>query len=224
MIRKNILLLFTATNLFAFDLVLDIGHTPSKTGAISATCQQEYNYNRDLSLYIIDSLKNNNINFSLSSQYQKQEISFQDRYQSSIGKNLFISIHHDSVQKQFLQFNAHKCPSSSYASGFSIFISRKNLYFAQSLSYAKKLGKGMLKVGLHPSLHHAENIAGENRELLDSQLGIYVFDDLKVLKNAKSPAILLEAGVIVNPTEEITIKTNAYKEKISRAILAVNIE
>jgi N-acetylmuramoyl-L-alanine amidase len=219
MICKNILLLFAATNLLAFDIVLDIGHTPSKAGAVSATCEKEYNYNRALSLYIMDSLKNNNnITLSLSSQYQKHEMSFQDRYQSSIGKDLFISIHHDSVQKQFLHLNADGCPTSNYASGFSIFISRKNPYFAQSLLYAKKLGNGMLIAGFHPSLHHAENIAGENRELLDSQLGIYIFDDLKVLKNSKSPAILLEAGVIVNPAEEMNAKTTIYKEKISKAI------
>lgn len=36
-----------------------------------------------------------------------------------------------------------------------------------------------------PSLHHAEPIHGENRELLDTTLGIYRFDDLTVLKKTR---------------------------------------
>lgn len=223
MILKSLLVLVLIQNLFGFNLVLDIGHTPSKTGAKSFTCEQEYSYNRNLSLYLLSSLKNiNNINTSLSSEYDRQNITFEERYQSSIGKNLFLSIHHDSVQEQYLHFNANGCPSSDHASGFSMFISRKNPDFLQSLSYAKKLGQALVGEGLHPSLHHSEKIEGENRELLDKKLGIYIFDDLKVLKNAKCPAILLEAGVIVNPSDEELVKSDNFKEKITNAIKKIS--
>jgi hypothetical protein len=50
--------------------------------------------------------------------------------------------------------------------------------------------------------HHAEPIKGENRELVNPELGIYRFDDLIVLKSAAMPAALLECGVIVNRSEE----------------------
>ena len=72
-------------------------------------------------------------------------------------------------------------------------------------------------LGLKPSLHHSEPIKGENRELIDKELGIYIFDDLKVLKNSYSPAFLFEAGVIVNRKEEAIIKTLGFKEKILKA-------
>jgi len=62
-------------------------------------------------------------------------------------------------------------------------------------------------------------ITGENRVLLDKRLGIYIFDDLKVLKNAKSPAILLEAGVIVSPMDEQRVQTPKFMNDISLAIL-----
>lgn len=219
MLLKSVLLLALIQDLFGFNLVLDIGHTPSKAGAKSATCEQEYSYNRNLSFYLLSSLKNvNNINTSLSSKYDRQNITFEERYQSSVGKDLFISIHHDSVQERYLHFNENGCPNSNYASGFSIFISRKNPNFIQSLSFAKKLGLSLVSEGLRPSLHHAEKIEGENRELLDKKLGIYVFDDLKVLKNTKCPAILLEAGVIVNPSDEKLVKSDNFKEKITQAI------
>lgn len=213
------MLLALIQDLFGFNLVLDIGHTPSKTGAKSSTCEQEYSYNRNLSFYLLSSLKNvNNINTNLSSEYDRQDITFEERYQSTVGKNLFLSIHHDSVQKRYLHFNENGCPSSDHASGFSIFISRKNPYFKESLSFAKKLGQSLVSEGLHPSLHHAEKIEGENRELLDKKLGIYLFDDLKVLKNAHCPAVLFEAGIIVNPSDEKLIKSDDFKEKITKSI------
>ena len=39
-----------------------------------------------------------------------------------------------------------------------------------------------------PTFHHAEPIKGENRELVNRDLGIYRFDDLIVLKSAATPA------------------------------------
>lgn len=74
-------------------------------------------------------------------------------------------------------------------------------------------------MGLRPSTHHGENIKGENREAIDKELGIYYFDDLIVVKNSECPALLLEAGVIVNPEDEKLVKTNAYKNIISQAII-----
>ena len=57
-----------------------------------------------------------------------------------------------------------------------------------------------MAAGEKPSLYHAEPIAGENRPLLDRRLGVHRFDGLAVLKTATMPAVLVEAGVIVNPT------------------------
>lgn len=72
---------------------------------------------------------------------------------------------------------------------------------------------------MKPTLHHAEKIAGENRELLDPINGIYVFDDLVVLKNSDAPAVLLEAAVIVNPDDEKKASSSQYQNKIAEAAL-----
>lgn len=213
---KYLFLLLSTLNLFGADLILDIGHTKKFGGSTSATCEKEYEYNKDLTLYILQNL-NENINADLSSSYIDEELSFKDRNQASLNKDLFISIHHDSVQKQFIDYE-RICPRSDYASGFSIFVSRKNLSFEQSLSYAKKFAKSLVLQGLKPTLHHAQNIKGENRQLVDKELGIYYFDDLLVLKNASSPAFLFEAGVIVNPKDEELVKTTIFKDKVVKAI------
>ena len=101
----------------------------------------------------------------------------------------------------------------------SIFISKKNIQYEKSLEYAKSFAKELIAQGLSPSLHHAEEIEGENRQLIDDKLGIYLFDDLKVLRNSKSAAFLFEAGIIVNPVDEKKVKTKAFRDKIIRAMM-----
>jgi N-acetylmuramoyl-L-alanine amidase len=213
---KLLPLLFSlAISAYSFELTLDVGHTPTKFGSLSSSCKKEYDYNLALAKHITNYLNSKNIRPLLS----YGEISFDERYASSNKKDLFLSIHHDSMQEQFIKRDKNNCPSSNYASGFSIFVSQKNPHYAKSLQYAKALGTSLIKQGYKPSYHHAENIAGENRILLDKKLGIYIFDDLKVLKNVKSPALLLEAGVTVNPIDEQRVQTLKFKNNVSSAIL-----
>ena len=77
----------------------------------------------------------------------------------------------------------------------------------------------MLKEGFSPSLHHAEKIEGENRKLVDKDRGVYEYDDLIILKNAKMAAVLLECGIIVNRDEEEQLWNPATQRKIVSAIL-----
>ena len=72
--------------------------------------------------------------------------------------------------------------------------------------------------GREPSLYHAEPIAGENRPLLDRRLGVHRFDGLAVLKTATMPAVLVEAGVIVNPDDEARVARPDTIERMARAI------
>ena len=60
---------------------------------------------------------------------------------------------------------------------------------------------------MRPSLHHAEPIEGENREVIDRLNGVYRFDDLVVLRSAAMPAVLLEAGIIKHREEELIVAT-----------------
>jgi len=208
--------LFLINTSFAFDLALDVGHNIKSFGTTSSTCVKEYTYNLELTKYLISNLSNNK-NFNIESNIDNSKTTFKERYELSNNKDLFISIHHDSTQKQFIDYK-NKCPQTDYASGFSIFVSKKNIDFEKSFNYAKKFATSLINLGLKPTLHHNENIKGENRELLDEKLGIYLFDDLLVLKNSKSPAFLFEAGVIVNPIDEKKVRTEIFKNKIVESI------
>ena len=102
-------------------------------------------------------------------------------------------------------------------SGFSVFVSRKNRKFAQSQRLGRFLSEAMLARGFSPTLHHAEKIPGEGRNLLDKDLGLYEFEDLIVLKTAAMPAVLLECGVIINRSEETSLQKPEIQQRIADA-------
>ena len=200
----------------AKEFVLDPGHSPGKPGAESCSGTYEYIYNNNLVSTIMEYLGALAIQAEVT-RSPDGEVSLEERARFSVGKKLFIAVHHDSAQKQFIkQVKGHPC--SNKAEGFSIFVSGENEFFQESLAAARVLGQSLRNSGLSPSRHHGEKIQGENRKLLDENLGIYLFDDLVVLKKAQSPALLLEAGVIINPVDDDRVKTKAYQLKIAEAV------
>jgi N-acetylmuramoyl-L-alanine amidase len=138
------------------------------------------------------------------------------------GADLLLSIHHDSVNDRYLKAEReadgrvlHYCDRFR---GYSVFYSAKNRAPAHSLEFAQALGLAMRRQGLTPTFHHAEPIKGENRDLVNPDLGIYRFDDLVVLKSAAMPAALLECGVIVNRSEEAELLSKERQQKMVAAI------
>ena len=155
------------------------------------------------------------------------DISLTDRTDIANKKNadLFISIHHDSVQPHYLSpwiFEGKRLLYSDKFIGYSLFYSEKNKESEHSLTFAKITGTELVNDKFSPTLHHAEKIEGENRELIDKEKGIYRFDDLVVLKTANMPSILLEAGIIVNRKEEMFLSSPKYQKKlVSRIVMAI---
>jgi len=199
-------------------VLIDPGHSSRFSGAMSCSGKPEYLYNTALANSVVAFLNSKHILVALSHQAE-EELSLLDRARTAAGRDLLLSLHHDSVQPQFLSRHSKKRGTcSEKAKGFSIFVSRKNPFYKKSLQYANSLGSALVKRGLTPTLHHAEPIAGENRPLLVPDRGIYAFDDLVILKNANSPAVLLEAGVIVNPYDEDLAATESYRNIIAESI------
>ena len=55
------------------------------------------------------------------------------------------------------------------------------------------------------------------------RVGVYLYDQLVVLKSTEAPAVLLEAGIIVNRVEELVLSSPEGRVSISAAVLeAVN--
>ena len=81
-----------------------------------------------------------------------KSISLVERTRQAANKHatLFLSIHHDSVQRRYVKEWSVGGKTHLYSdnfSGFSVFVSRKNRKFAQSLQFARLLGEAMIARG-----------------------------------------------------------------------------
>jgi N-acetylmuramoyl-L-alanine amidase len=135
----------------------------------------------------------------------------EERTRLAQGADLFVSIHHDSVRPELM-------PQAERFSGFSLFVSRLNPQAEKSLSCASAIGSELRAAGLEPSRYHADPVLGENRPYADTTNGVHYFDNLAVARTAAMPAVLVEAGVIVNRHEEMRLGDPAQRRRIARAI------
>lgn len=207
-----------------FIVAVDAGHSKIHTGATSATGIPEHDFNDSLARLLISMApRDGRKELSLINE-SGDDMSLEDRAKAAkaMGADLLISIHHDSVLPEYLTPWTHNGRSLFYCDrfqGFAIFFSERDNPRGASLRFAKLLGSALLEQDFHASLHHAEMIKGEGKAVVDAQLGVFRYDGLAVLKNAKMPAVLLECGIIVNREEEKRLLDDAYKRKIVSAIL-----
>jgi N-acetylmuramoyl-L-alanine amidase len=167
----------------------------------------EVEYNDRLTSLIADTLAHSGYKVVLTQQ-PDEEMNLDERINRANTQDALalLSIHHDSAQLLYLD-SAQRDGKKIYRTkkpirGYSVFVSGLNPKYGESLKLAGILGEALLGLGRGPTLHHAETIKGENRPLLDKQLGIYRFDSLKILRKTNLPAVLLEFGVLVDSTDE----------------------
>jgi N-acetylmuramoyl-L-alanine amidase len=204
-------------------VALDVGHSIKQPGAYSARGVGEYYFNKTIAEALLQSLKKSGLVDAFIINPRGRSISLMERTREAANKRatLFLSIHHDSVQRRYVKEWVVGGKTHLYSdnfSGFSVFVSRKNRKFAQSLKFANLLGEAMLARGFSPTLHHAEKIPGEGRNLINKDLGLYEFDDLVVLKTAAMPAVLLECGVIINRSEEASLQKPEIQQRVVDAV------
>jgi N-acetylmuramoyl-L-alanine amidase len=204
-------------------VAIDPGHTRKSPGAISAHGLPEVQFNERLAREVKDALKRAGFGQTFLTNLDQGETTLLQRAERANDRNakLFISIHHDSAQPQLLstwQYGGQPRQYTDTIAGYSLFVSDHNPQAAQSLRFAHLLGARLRGRCLVPSLHHADKLPGEGRELLDQHLGIYRFDDLVVLHATNMPAVLFEAGVIVNRKEESLLRSPGYRNKLVDAV------
>jgi N-acetylmuramoyl-L-alanine amidase len=200
-------------------VAIDIGHSKSKYGATSSRGIGEYWFNKSIGVMLQEKLNKTRITKAVLINNDGQRLSLSQRVAkiNSSHANILVSIHHDSVQQKYLKKWTYENRNLNYCdlfSGHSIFVSRKNVYFNNSYRIAKIIGNFFLEHEIRPTLHHAEAIQGESRELLSQQLGIYDADFL-VLSKSQMPAVLIECGIILNREDEQKLKDNEYQNKIT---------
>lgn len=203
-------------------VAVDVGHSLARPGAASARGRPEFEFNRDLALVVEQSLRRRGFRTLMIGQRgDANDLAARTARAAEEGADFFLSIHHDSVQPQYLDpwtVDGKEQRRTDRFSGYSLFVSRKNGRPQLSLGCAMAIGEALRAVGGTPSLHHAEPIPGENRPLADAVNGVYFFDDLVVLKSARSPAVLFEAGIIVNAEEELVLRQPATQRRLAAAL------
>jgi len=213
--------LWLAPAAFGASIAVDVGHYLAKPGVISARGVTEFEYNRKLAQEVAEALRRAGHKTLLIGDDGLVE-NLGARAPRAKGMDLFISIHHDSVQPRFLSTWDHDGETFLYSdlfSGFSLFVSRLNSHTESSLKCASAIGATLRGAGFTPSRYHADQIVGENRPFADEANGVHYFDNLAVLKTASIPALLFEAGVIVNRDEEMRLRDPAARARIVGSIV-----
>ncbi|HEU0290707.1 MAG TPA: N-acetylmuramoyl-L-alanine amidase [Burkholderiales bacterium] len=210
-----------ASAAYAASIAIDVGHYLERPGVTSARGVTEFEYNLRLA---------REISVALTQAGHKTMLIGDDGLAADLGKrspraagmDLFISVHHDSVQPRFLEIWDYEGETFSYSdrfSGFSLFVSNLNPHTGASLKCASAIGAALRKAGFTASRYHADPVLGENRPFADEVNGVHYFDNLAVLKTATIPALLFEAGVIVNRDEEMRMRDPAVRARIVEAVV-----
>jgi N-acetylmuramoyl-L-alanine amidase len=205
-------------------VALDVGHSLTKPGAISARGRIEFLFNQSTARVIAEVLRSAGAKVTILNENGTiTGLAERPQRAARAGADVFISIHHDSVNDKYLktwEFNGQPLTYCDRFRGYSVFCSEQNLRAAESRGLALEIGKAMLDAGFKPTPHHHEPIEGENRPFIDEATGVYEFTELVVARSGKLPSVLLECGVIVNRDEELLVQTKEYQQRIGQAIAA----
>ncbi|MBM4066654.1 MAG: N-acetylmuramoyl-L-alanine amidase [Planctomycetes bacterium] len=152
-----------------------------------------------------------------------RNLGLQDRveYANSVNPDLYLEIHHDAAQPEDIERvkkDGEESPLWKYMSGFSVHYSEDNPFPVKSKAFAEYFADEMLNDGFNPNLYHADV---EKMMCIDRYRGIYnriTPWGLYVLRNVKSPAVVIECGTIVNPHEEKLLLQENNRLKIVKAI------
>ena len=199
---------------------VDVGHSSIRPGAVSARGRSEFDFNRDLARAIEAALERRGLEGRLINELGDIG-ELPARAAAAAGVDLLLSVHHDSAQPHYMEsweVDGKRQHYSDRFSGFSLFVSRDNPHLPKSLACASAVGAALRSAGRAPSLYHAEPIPGEDRPFADAGNGVHYFDNLVVLRTATTPAVLLEAGVIVNRSEELLLARAEHREATAAAI------
>ena len=209
----------------AFRVVVDVGHTAQSPGAPSARGFWEYDFNLRLATVIDQKLLRAGFGRTVllvTDGPARRSLFERVAHANALAADLFLSIHHDSVPDRFLEkweYEGEEHVFSDRFKGHSIFISSDNADPNGSLLFGQLMGEQLRARGLHYTPHYVEKFMGHRQRLLvDAKTGVYRYDQLIVLKSTRMPAVLLEAGSIINRDEEVQLSSPERQARIAAAV------
>ena len=206
-------------------MIIDVGHTKESYGAMSSRNIPEFEFNLNLARRVEERLKADGFaeaNLMITEGKARPSLLARVARANRKGADLFLSIHHDSVPdiyNESWEFEGKKRHFNDLFGGYSVFVSQRNARYGESLWFAKLLGNQMADQQLNFARQYDLWFMGKyQRPLLDSDAGVYRYDELIVLKMTSMPAVLLESGSIINRDEELVMASDAHKNKVASAV------
>jgi N-acetylmuramoyl-L-alanine amidase len=208
-----------------FHIILDVGHSEEVPGAMSARGQPEYWYNLNLAQKIHAKLQEAGFaktHLLITPGKAMAGLVSRVNYATHNPADLFLAIHHDAVPDSFLQKWSFEGKDHFYCDrfkGHSIFVSNHNNEYKESLQFGRLLGLQLKAKGLQYAAHYTEKFMGRRqRQLVDADAGVYRFDNLVVLMSTSMPAVLFEAGSIINRDEELEMGKPEHQDTLAAAV------
>jgi N-acetylmuramoyl-L-alanine amidase len=208
-----------------FRVVLDVGHSAEVPGAKSARGVPEYEFNLRLTKRVEKTLNGAGFRKAvalITPGPARAGLFARVARANNMPADLFISVHHDSVPEWFLEAWSYGGKLEGYSdrfTGHSLFVSADNAQAEASFLFARMLGQEMTAQGLRYTPHYTlKEMDWRRRDLLDAEAGVYRYDQLVVLRDTRMPAVLLEAGSIVNRNEELVMGTEKRQTAIAAAV------
>jgi N-acetylmuramoyl-L-alanine amidase len=208
-----------------FRLIVDVGHTVQSDGAMSARNVPEFQFNLRLAQRLVDKLKSEGFSTTrllVTEGKARPSLATRVNAANNWHADLFLSIHHDSVPEKLMEnweFEGKKSHFSDRFSGYGLFVSKENADFETSMRFAKLIGTQMHARGIKFASQYTLPIMGKYRhDLLDRDAGIYRYDHLIVLQHTHMPAVLLEAGSIINRDEEMQMASPERQDMTVNAV------
>jgi N-acetylmuramoyl-L-alanine amidase len=211
----------------SFHVVVDVGHSEKSAGARSARGATEYEFNLRLATQIAQALLDQGFaktTLLITTDPKRAGLLARAERANKMAADLFLSVHHDSVPKKFIEkweYEGAQHIFSDRFPGHSIFISNDNADRAGSLLFGQLIGRELKTRGLQYAPHYVEPFMGNRRRVLvDADAGVYRFDQLVVLRMTRMPAVLLEAGSIIHRDEELKLLAPERRTLITEAVAA----
>jgi N-acetylmuramoyl-L-alanine amidase len=208
-----------------FRLIVDVGHTAESDGAMSARNVPEFQFNLHLAQRLVEKLKSEGFSTTrllVTGGRARPSLATRVASANNWHADLFLSIHHDSVPDKMMEkweFEGKTSHFSDRFSGYGLFVSKENADFETSMRFAKLIGTQMRAQGIKFADQYTLPLMGKYRhDLLDRDAGIYRYDHLIVLQRTHMPAVLLEAGSIINRDEELQMASPARQDRTVNAV------
>lgn len=204
-------------------VLVDVGHSRSRSGAVSARGRTEFEFNLDMARALFVALRRSGDVKVILFNEEGASMSIRERVRriKALHPLLVISIHHNSIIPNYLDYWTWKGVSRHFCDKFrgaSVYFSAENLFADQSRDIAADLRRHMVKAGIILHQHPADELRERGIIAFPAQAGLYRFDDLGVLRGPGCPAVLLECGMIVNRDEELLLRDRKYQRKLAAAV------